>query len=275
MNKEQSEMLQLDLGKQFNDSLLKLANPNELNNLDPNVIAQMINGKPNLVKYEPLFKFWIDVFINQDSLNKKISNNWEKMNLKWYRALNGELFEFTESFNWEWWKTKPHDLLNAEVELIDSFHFLVAMILNTNQSRGIYTITSFILFINTIEENKMLGDFESLVSFAEDFIQQNYLYKNNYIGLQMVNFAKLWQGFSSTKGADTLLNLVKLYFAKNTLNNFRKDNGYKDGSYVKIWGEEEDNYYCFQIAKKLELVTTDEFKPTLYNELTKLYKEFI
>lgn len=33
------------------------------------------------------------------------------------------------------------------------------------------------------------------------------------------------------------------YMGKQTLTRFRQDNGYKDGSYIKIWGEREDNEF--------------------------------
>ena len=35
--------------------------------------------------------------------------------------------------------------------------------------------------------------------------------------------------------------LYRLYVGKNILNQFRQDNGYKDGSYIKVWATEEDN----------------------------------
>ena len=38
-----------------------------------------------------------------------------------------------------------------------------------------------------------------------------------------------------------IVDLLKLYRAKNVLNAFRQKNGYKQGTYVKIWGEDEDN----------------------------------
>ena len=35
--------------------------------------------------------------------------------------------------------------------------------------------------------------------------------------------------------------LYKMYIGKNTLNIFRQDHGYKDGTYNKVWGGIEDN----------------------------------
>lgn len=47
------------------------------------------------------------------------------------------------------------------------------------------------------------------------------------------------------------------YLAKNCLNKFRQDHGYKDGSYKKSWNGIEDNEYLIQILlknKKIKLI---------------------
>jgi hypothetical protein len=64
-----------------------------------------------------------------------------------------------------------------------------------------------------------------------------------------------------------LESLYKLYVGKNILNQFRQDNGYKDGSYIKIWGGEEDNVVMKRVLEENSSVSPSE----LYKELTKLY----
>ena len=58
--------------------------------------------------------------------------------------------------------------------------------------------------------------------------------------------------------------------AKNVLNVFRQDHGYKDGSYVKMWNGKEDNEI---LAIVLEDTDSDalDFKEILYRELENLY----
>ena len=41
--------------------------------------------------------------------------------------------------------------------------------------------------------------------------------------------------------------LYKRYVVKNQLNAFRQQNGYKDGSYIKLWNNVEDNVVAFKI----------------------------
>ncbi|RUM63388.1 MAG: dUTPase, partial [Sulfurimonas sp.] len=61
--------------------------------------------------------------------------------------------------------------------------------------------------------------------------------------------------------------LYRLYVGKNILNQFRQDNGYKDGSYIKVWAGEEDNV----VMKRIWEENSDIKPDILYKELTKLY----
>jgi hypothetical protein len=61
--------------------------------------------------------------------------------------------------------------------------------------------------------------------------------------------------------------LYRLYVGKNILNQFRQDNGYKEGSYIKVWAGEEDNV----VMKKLWEEDANLKPDTLYKELTKIY----
>jgi uncharacterized protein with FMN-binding domain len=48
----------------------------------------------------------------------------------------------------------------------------------------------------------------------------------------------------------TFEDVYRLYIGKNCLNQFRQDNGYKDGSYTKIWDGKEDNVYMQEAIKE-------------------------
>ena len=39
---------------------------------------------------------------------------------------------------------------------------------------------------------------------------------------------------------------------KNVLNFFRQDNGYKDGSYIKLWDGKEDNQHLVELTTELD-----------------------
>jgi len=43
--------------------------------------------------------------------------------------------------------------------------------------------------------------------------------------------------------------LFEMYVAKNVLNKFRQDHGYKEGSYHKVWNGREDNEVLAEIIR--------------------------
>ena len=63
--------------------------------------------------------------------------------------------------------------------------------------------------------------------------------------------------------------LFKLYIGKNTLNKFRQDHGYKEGTYTKIWNHEEDNIVMMRLLYNLEDINID----TLYTKLKDYYNK--
>jgi len=64
--------------------------------------------------------------------------------------------------------------------------------------------------------------------------------------------------------------LYKRYVVKNQLNTFRQKNGYKDGSYIKLWDGVEDNVVAFKIMDKNPTITPIELYKKLDFEYSQL-----
>ena len=64
--------------------------------------------------------------------------------------------------------------------------------------------------------------------------------------------------------------LFRQYVGKNTLNFFRQDHGYKDGSYIKEWHGEEDNEVLAKLVNTLD-AGADDFQQQLYKALEAKY----
>jgi hypothetical protein len=124
------------------------------------------------------------------------------------------------------------------------------------------------------------------------------------VGLQVKNFSNI-NGFLDNKISILIKNLKnltnnsfesKLYFLgelfgfrnfdiqkifekymnKNTLNKFRQDHGYKEGTYQKTWGGKEDNVHLNMIASELKEIIANEpekYEEILYNKLKEKYEE--
>jgi hypothetical protein len=67
--------------------------------------------------------------------------------------------------------------------------------------------------------------------------------------------------------------LHRRYVAKNVLNFFRQDNGYKDGGYRKLWGGREDNEHLVEILADVDSQASG-FRDQLYNALKQRYQQF-
>ena len=64
--------------------------------------------------------------------------------------------------------------------------------------------------------------------------------------------------------------LFDLYIGKNVLNRFRQDNGYKSGTYQKVWSGREDNEHLIEALAQLDC-PPDEVPAQLYDALSALY----
>jgi hypothetical protein len=62
------------------------------------------------------------------------------------------------------------------------------------------------------------------------------------------------------------------YVGKNVLNFFRQNNGYKDGSYIKVWAGKEDNEHLVDVVRQLD-ANSSSFSDDVYDALNSRYKQ--
>ena len=71
-------------------------------------------------------------------------------------------------------------------------------------------------------------------------------------------------------------NLHTAYITKNCLNKFRQDNGYKAGTYIKMWNNVEDNVIAWDLARELDsenkLPKVTKVKSVVFMSNTLCYK---
>ena len=65
----------------------------------------------------------------QDSINSVINPNWRDAKNPWYRAIWTECAELMDHIGWKWWKKQEIDIEQAQIELIDIWHFGLSDIL--------------------------------------------------------------------------------------------------------------------------------------------------
>jgi len=171
----------------------------------------------------------------QDSMNSKVNPDWRQAGNEWYRAIWMESSEMLEHYGWKWWKKQDADIMQVKLEVVDIVHFALSIRLEQGQS-----------FEDAAE--LIAADFENSMQ-AEDI-------RKTIECLALLTLTDQGAHFTFIAGIMRYLDmsfdeLYEIYVGKNVLNMFRQDNGYKEGTYNKIWNGREDNEYLADIMKQL------------------------
>jgi len=199
----------------------------------------------------------------QDELNIQTNgSDWKKNSkLKWYRAIWVESAELINYTNWEWWKLCPESIRDAQMELIDIWHFFLSDLLtNTNIISPTTITTIFDLQAPQFDDHDFY--LEAIRLETENLVKSCLSYRPIESLYTFVTLCKLLDL--------NLEKLYKLYIGKNVLNKFRQNNGYKQKTYKKIWDGKEDNVYLMNEIDRLEIDNT--FESQVYNILENKYK---
>ncbi|MDD3465570.1 MAG: dUTP diphosphatase [Campylobacterales bacterium] len=187
-----------------------------------------------------------------------------------------EAGEFIGSFDWKHWKHGKNDIENAKTELVDIWHFLMGMELIENGAptdNTIENLSKYIAHPDVAEQNQnfdMLYLQTSIFPLTKEFAAHVLNESSNLTKLG--NDTGIFNDFVRLCFATGLSfnELFQRYIIKNTLNKFRQDNGYAEGTYTKIWAwGEEDNVFAVKFATALAQNLTSE---NLYGVLDYFYK---
>jgi dimeric dUTPase (all-alpha-NTP-PPase superfamily) len=206
------------------------------------------------------------MFNLQNQLNNSTcGSNWrdgktESGNvINWNRCIYMEAAEAIDSFTWKHWKDLDgeSDWVNARVEVIDIWHFLMSEIMHENK---VDLVDGFIIkdAVENPDKNQITEILEKIIVSAASTIHSG---ESNVKHLSDLFFELL-----SEIGIN-IEDLYANYLVKNQLNVFRQNNGYKDGTYIKNWDAVEDNVIALNIMQGNPDLKPDE----LYRELEKEY----
>ena len=181
----------------------------------------------------------------QDELNSKINPHWLMAGYDFRLAAEVELSEALDWCGWEWWKKVVPSVQDIKMEYIDALHFLLSSMLVTHVGK----IDNVAASVNcNIMPSKEQVNNEVRVWRIKNV--KRYLLTDMRSEEVLENLLQLCysEGMSNT-------DIVNMYVAKNILNQFRKKNGYKEGTYIKMWFGEEDN---ITVLKLLSGLTKEE-----------------
>lgn len=202
-----------------------------------------------------------EMLMLQDNLNSIINPNWKKEGYAYLRAAVVECAELMDALNYKWWKKQEPNLYQAQLELVDKFHFMLSaeMVLDKQGEQIIEAV---------LDNNKYYIQYSTL----ELVEQLMLLLLKESSGEEKINYWPCY--FELCNRLNLSFNsLYKMYIGKNVLNQFRQDKGYKKGTYIKTWSKGlEDNNYLEAILNDLEKEQENLFD-IIYNRLDIYYKE--
>ena len=203
-------------------------------------------------------EFWATNHVNEKT----------KKTINWRRAIWLELAEFVDSFDWKHWKHGKNDLDNAKTELVDIWHFLLSATLSEQAKSDMLAFKKSIIESTSTQYNETSNTLEMAEALVETILNKaKPLHEKSSID-DYSAYAIFFNLCSAIKL--DFDELYQRYIVKNVLNEFRQNNGYNDGSYIKIWDGKEDNVVALELASKL---SSKLDKVSLIQELENFYGE--
>lgn len=196
----------------------------------------------------------INMLEMQDAMNRKVNDDWRNAGFEWYRAIWMEASEMLEHYGWKWWKHQEPDAMQVKLEVVDIVHF--GLSIRLLQKDTIDAVAAGIA-----------SDFEQALA-TDDIKTTIELLAKETLSDQGAHFS-IMAGVMDHLDMD-FNELYEIYVGKNVLNMFRQDNGYKAGTYKKIWAGREDNEHLADILEKLDSDSI-AFKDEVYQALSSAY----
>lgn len=206
---------------------------------------------------------------NGEDWTKGVTKNGKTIN--WRRCIYMECAEMVDSFSWKHWKSinKEPDWENLQIEVVDVWHFIMSLAIENYSQTLRGGVEDLALNISELPSFSTIDTQNAKFALQDEVIEkvENIIRLALEAGeLKLEELISEFFDLAVMSGLD-LETLYRLYVGKNILNQFRQDNGYKDGSYVKVWDGEEDNVVMKRIWEE-----NGDIKPELlYKELAKAY----
>ena len=170
----------------------------------------------------------------QNKLNTYIlGDNWTDNNkADWIRAAWIECAELMDWCGYKWWKKQTPNIPQAQIELVDIWHFLLSEFIKSGEKNG----QDISLLIDALDYSpRLYKEWQSQTWQGNKFTSLN--------AVEALVFSLITESdsfyadfFALCLSLDlSFESLTEQYIAKNVLNIFRQDKGYKLGTYIKEW----------------------------------------
>ena len=192
----------------------------------------------------------------QDAMNSRVNSDWREANNEWYRAIWTECAEMLDHYGWKWWKHQQPDLDQVRLELVDIMHFAMSDYLLQEGDNDKVADRIIAELSDPAASDDIRAAIEAMAQSTIASRSMNYSSFANIMALIDMDFDLLY----------------RMYIGKNVLNFFRQDHGYKDGSYIKVWGNREDNEHLAELLSELDS-NNKNFRDDVYQGLKARYPD--
>ena len=203
----------------------------------------------------------------QDRLNSIINPDWVNGGARFLRAAFVESAEALEHHGWKWWKKQTIDLPQVQMELIDILHFYLSHTLVSAAGSAPEATHMLVADLSSPEAIVLDGQTYRLPDLDVPQLLE-------LLGGLAVCGRASYKTLEHTMARCELTwqDAFTQYVSKNVLNLFRQENGYKTGTYVKIWQGEEDNVVLARLMSALDPNRPD-FAEALHTGLQAAYAQ--
>lgn len=223
-------------------------------------------------------KYLFETMNLQYLFNSIVNDNWiNQKDYKWDVSMFVEIGEMLASTGYKHWKNEPFDLENIKMEIVDVYHFWLSWgLVKTLEDNDSYSnktneiskeqkndlvfqlldktenILNEYYNLNPLQYNPLILDHKHKEHFTQLLKKYSFEFTKNLIDNNIEESFKSLISLIHVCFVD-FEEFYSLYLAKNALNKFRQSNGYKNGTYKKIWHSNlEDNYHVSNIIKNIK-----------------------
>lgn len=236
------------------------------------------------------------MLVLQDEMNARVDRDWRSKRRAWSRAIWIECAELMDHYaGWKWWKHGECDAGQALLEIVDIWHFGLSIAIEQHAGTGSEAHATHAARAEApppaspqAEGAAMFAD-KSLAGFDVDAaasaiaaeLANPATFSNVHEGVEHLAAAALVEQRMAFAAVPYLLTAVDAdldtlfaqYVGKNMLNLFRQDNGYREGTYRKLWSGLEDNRHLAEILARPEIRAADDPRSLIRAALEAAYAE--
>ena len=198
----------------------------------------------------------------QNDMNSHVDADWRQRGREWYRAIWIECAELMDHYgSWKWWKHSTPDFPQVILEIVDIWHFGLSLRIDTTRDSTDYLPIATAVVDDWYQAPPTLPFLEEVERLAVAAVGE----RRFAVGSVRNLMAACERDFD---------HLYRSYVAKNVLNMFRQNHGYKRGDYVKVWDGREDNAVLAELLDTLDSGKPG-FREAVYEALTERYGKVV